>query len=65
MSRDSQFECYGEFIDGSWETNGCECDDCADYEYDMIEHQVENGYITDEQAREMHALNDFITRPDI
>ena len=51
-------ECWGEQIDGIWETNGCGCEDCRQVEDDAIEHAAESGRITDVQARAMHLAND-------
>ncbi len=60
MSEDSDVsnECFGEEIDGAWETNGCTCEDCLDYEDELIQHDNEIGYISDEQARARHAYID-------
>jgi hypothetical protein len=48
-------ECGGEFIDGVW--SGCGCGECGQAEYDAIEADVETGSITEDEARERHALN--------
>lgn len=58
-------ECSGDLVDGIWETNGCGCEDCVQYENDAIEHEVEMGRISDAQARAMHLANDMARGEEI
>jgi hypothetical protein len=51
-------QCYGQEVNGRWETNGCLCEECCQYEDSWIESEVEMGRITDNQARSMHLAND-------
>jgi len=55
---DDEPECIGQSENGIWETHGCGCEDCRQYEDDAIEHAAEEGRITDTQARAMHEAND-------
>ena len=53
-------ECHGEDVGGIWETNGCQCADCREFEDDEIEHAVEEGRMSVEQARALHHANDQV-----
>jgi hypothetical protein len=51
-------DCVAEFIDGSYDTSMCGCEDCRQAEYEAVEHDVESGSISEAEALERHALND-------
>lgn len=55
---DDEIECIGDTADGIWQTNGCGCEDCRQYEDDEIEAAAGEGRISDAQARAMHLAND-------
>lgn len=48
-------ECVAEFIDGSYDYEGCGCEDCCDSLHDEVESRVESGYLSDDEARDEHA----------
>jgi hypothetical protein len=47
-------ECYAEFIDGTWDTSLCNCEDCVQDDHDEIEHRHEAGDITYAEAIAAH-----------
>lgn len=48
-------ECTAEFIDGSYDFEGCGCEDCCDALHDQVEESFERGIITPDEARDGHA----------
>jgi hypothetical protein len=54
-------ECYAEFIDGTWDTSQCGCEDCTDAECEEIERQYELGEITYGKAIACHERVDLDT----
>jgi hypothetical protein len=49
-------ECIAEFIDGTWDTSACGCEDCAESDHAEIEHRYECGDIAYGEAIAAHDL---------
>ncbi|HWB36177.1 MAG TPA: hypothetical protein VHA75_09145 [Rugosimonospora sp.] len=47
-------ECTAEFIDGSYDYEGCGCNHCCQALHDDVESRVESGYLSDAEARAEH-----------
>jgi len=47
-------ECTAEFIDGSYDSAGCGCEDCCDDLHDDVEREVEYGSISEDEAHDRH-----------
>lgn len=56
----SDDECVAEFIDGSYDVSMCGCEDCRQAEYEEIEHNVESGSISEQEALARHGMNDAV-----
>lgn len=48
-------ECTAELIDGSYDNEGCGCEDCCEELHEQVERRVEFGDLTDDEAREEHS----------
>jgi hypothetical protein len=51
-------ECVAEFVDGSWTSEDCGCEDCVQEQHDVIERAVEYGDITEDEAHDRHLILD-------
>lgn len=47
-------QCMAEFIDGSWDTSMCGCQECVQADHDEIEYQYEQGSISLGEALAAH-----------
>lgn len=51
---DEHGECTAEFVDGSYDAEGCGCEDCCEDLHDEVERQAETGNLSDAAARAAH-----------
>ncbi|NYI95908.1 polyhydroxyalkanoate synthesis regulator phasin [Streptomonospora nanhaiensis] len=57
MANADDQECVAEFVEGSLTVEECGCTECRDEEADLIDAAVEQGAITEEEARDRHLRN--------
>lgn len=50
-------DCYGEMIDGIWNSCDCCCEDCLQADHEAIEAAHEDGSIDEDEAYARHAAN--------